>query len=76
MYWLCRRTFALQKLQRIAFRRIRHQLHEYVQQFADSGTVAGRHETHWNQVPVAECFFKRSVQLFRLDVTLFEILFH
>jgi hypothetical protein len=64
---LCSRSFAFQKLRRIAFGRVGHQLDENVQQFGDPGTVTRRDEADRDQVPVAQGFFKWGMQLLGPD---------
>ena len=69
-------ALSLQELRWIGFGRIRHQLDDHVEQFADARAVACRHKTDRHQMAFAHRLLERLVQLCRIDVALFEIGFH
>ncbi len=66
-------ALALGEQRRVALGRIRQQLGEDVEQLGDAGAILGRHEAHRNQMPLAQRFLERRVQLLGLDLALLQV---
>ena len=69
-------AFALQKLRRVAFGGIRHQLHEHVEQLGDARAGARRNEADRHEVALAQRLFEGRVQFGRAHFALLEVLRH
>ena len=65
---LRRLAFALQERRRIAFRRVRHQARDRLEQLRDARARLRRHEADGHEVPLAQRLLERIVKLLGLEL--------